>query len=138
VSTSETIAAYRAAAAKLGEALDIERSPERFGVVRQILQGIANSLADDDTPIGLALDWLDNRRPWLYSPRGWRWITDAVRLRLVVESTLLEQTARQTIGASDAAVLMDNAQLGALVLEWAEGVAPTQGKMNKSEGANLL
>jgi hypothetical protein len=126
VTTSETIAAYRAAAAKLGEALEIERSPGNFEVVRQILQGAANSLADDDTPIGLAFDWLDNRTPWLYSPHGWRWIADSVRLRLLVESTLMEHTARQTIGVPDAKVLMDNAELGALVLEWAEGVAPNQ------------
>ena len=124
MSTSETIAAYRAAAAKLGKALEIERSPGNFEVVRQILQGTADGLANDDTPVGLALDWLDSRTPWLYSPRGWRWIADSVRLRLLVESTLLERAARQTIGAPDATVLMDNAELGALVLEWAEGVTP--------------
>jgi hypothetical protein len=127
VITTERITAYRAAAAKLGKALEIERSPGSFEVVRQMLQGAANLLGDeDDTPVGLALDWLDNRTPWLYSPRGWCWITESARLRLLMEALLLEHTARQTIGASDAMVLMDNAELGALVLEWVEGVAPNQ------------
>lgn len=90
----DRIASYRAAAAKLGEAL-------------------AKGSPPDHVAMGEALTILS-----LLSNQTW--LTQAAQLRLLVEAELLEQKARQDRGI--VAARRKQSELGARVRTWREGV----------------
>lgn len=121
----DQIAALRAAAAKLAEALAYTgTSPNGAAAIVSEAEELAGGhLTPQGEGIGLFSNWRDHYNSFY---GGWRWIVETARLRLLEEALLLEQEARQEPAefAGDARIVrtQDDAELGALVREWWGGV----------------
>lgn len=124
------ITAYRAAAAKLAEALALGACTRAYYCVEQ-----ARHLLDPmqwDAAVGVRV--LRSFPLMESDPRAWRWNVEALRLRLLVEAMLLEQQSRRiptTNGRGYVcpdchgwlyACQCEDVPLAALVREWRGGV----------------
>ncbi|HXT35018.1 MAG TPA: hypothetical protein VN837_05525 [Chloroflexota bacterium] len=91
MTSDATITTYRAAAAKLGEALAAGDAPcEATNLVYEA----AAAAECGQTAAGDGLDWCADWRGRVDNPTGWRWLTEAARLRLLAEACILEQQDR--------------------------------------------
>ena len=105
------IESYRAAAAKLGEALARIEHP-----VFTVLAAVA--LLEDDAAAGVQVCADEYDHYYRYHRReGWRWITEAAQLRLLVGAAMLEQAERAESPKRDAwrVNLEYQVELGSLV-----------------------
>jgi hypothetical protein len=114
----QTITAYRAAAKWLAEALaDTSSSPSAApGIVYDAVGEVGGPMTSVGEGIGYCANWHSK-----YSDQadGWRWITEAARLRLLLEALVLEQRPPNTTAARQGWPWHpeDQAELGALARE---------------------
>jgi hypothetical protein len=117
----QTITAYRDTAAKLAEALaTTDRERAYLTAVKALLPILAldaHSERQSDAYQGVAFcsEWA----LFVANHRGWRWITEAVRLRLLAEALILDHGERTESPAREGwrVHLEYRADLGSLVRE---------------------
>jgi hypothetical protein len=92
MTTDQTIASYRAAAAKLAEALAAGAGVCSATNIVHDAEVLLTDYPEARGGMSQCGDWRDK----YYDEDGWRWITEAARLRLLLEALILEQEQSAT------------------------------------------
>jgi hypothetical protein len=108
----QTIARYRAAAAKLAEALAAGAGVCSATNIVHDAEVLLTDYPEARGGMSQCGQWRDK----YYDEDGWRWITEAARLRLLLEALILEQDG-QRADDSEWGPLEYSRRLGALVRE---------------------